>query len=83
MRILADLNWVEGLGGGNEGKNTLAIAVAVCNKHLTEDETYESSFQLKLVCYVRVGLIVITMTAMIERDTSYYSQGFYIHCFIS
>lgn len=48
-----------------------------------EDETYESSFQLKLVCYVRVGLIVITMAAMIERDTSYYSQGFYIHCFIS
>lgn len=64
-------------------KNTLAIDVAFCNKHLMEDETYGSIFQLKLVCYVRVGLIVITMAAMIERDTSSYSQGFYIHCFIS
>lgn len=83
MRILVDLSWAEGLGGSNEGKNSLAIDIAFCNKHLMEDATYESIFQLKLVYYVGVGLIMTTMAATMERDPSYYNQGFYIHCFIS
>lgn len=48
-----------------------------------EDATYESIFQLKLAYYIGVGLIMTTMAAMMERDPSYYSRGFYKHCFIS
>lgn len=58
--------------------NILAIDVAFCNEHLMEDAAYESVFQLKLVYHMsEVGLVMIKKAAVMERDTSYYSPGFY------